>query len=553
MNNNNNNNFNNTSQENYNNQMPIQQENVSAVETLEVQNVNPPKKKNVALSIFNGFLYIFICAFKGLKFVLIDLWVLIWNLLTQSSGKSVKGKEQNDSEFYARTRSTVKVKTREYKYSKSYLAKLEKMKAALNLDLQNAGATRSKVANVYQFTVRDPNNGGKIFKDTMGGFSKLDINSYLVNEGYEVFDIKTSSTINFLYQDSGFLSRAISVKDLVFWLTQLSTYIKAGITLSESVKILALQLKKKKRQQKIMQRLSYELSLGESFSKALEKQGNYFPPLLINMIKAAEASGTLQETLEEMAKYYTEVNNTRKDMIGALTYPVIIMVFAISVVTFIIIYVVPQFTSIYATSGIPITGLTKIIIDLSDFLSKNLIIIIVIIVLVMIIVYLAYKFSKEVRMGFQKLFMKIPVVKDVIIFKELNIFAKTFASLLRNNVFITESMEILSKITSNEIYKGIMYQTINNIVVGEKISDAFKDHWAVPDVAYYMIVTGESTGQLADMMQKVSDYYQHEHKTIVESLKSFIEPVMIVFLAVMVAMIILAVIVPMFQMYDSIL
>ena len=144
------------------------------------------------------------------------------------------------------------------------------------------------------------------------------------------------------------------------------------------------------------------------------------------------------------------------------------------------------------------------------------------------------------------------MIKDIIIYNELTIFSKTFASLLRNNVFITDSMDILSKITNNEIYKAILYKTINNIVKGEKISEAFKDHWAVPDVAYYMIVTGESTGDLAEMMQKVSDYYQLLHKNLINNLKAFIEPIMIAFLAVVVGGIIIAVIVPMFDMYSQI-
>ena len=148
--------------------------------------------------------------------------------------------------------------------------------------------------------------------------------------------------------------------------------------------------------------------------------------------------------------------------------------------------------------------------------------------------------------------MHVPLVKDIIIYNELTIFSKTFASLLRNNVFITDSMDILSKITNNEIYKAILYKTINNIVKGEKISEAFKDHWAVPDVAYYMIVTGESTGDLAEMMQKVSDYYQLLHKNLINNLKAFIEPIMIAFLAVVVGGIIIAVIVPMFDMYSQI-
>ena len=113
-------------------------------------------------------------------------------------------------------------------------------------------------------------------------------------------------------------------------------------------------------------------------------------------------------------------------------------------------------------------------------------------------------------------------------------------------------MDILSRITNNEIYKSILYKTVQNIVKGDKISDAFKDHWAIPDVAYYMIVTGESTGELAEMMQKVSEYYQGLHKNTINSLKAFIEPVMIAVLAVVVGGIIIAVIMPMFGMYSQI-
>ena len=134
----------------------------------------------------------------------------------------------------------------------------------------------------------------------------------------------------------------------------------------------------------------------------------------------------------------------------------------------------------------------------------------------------------------------------------MTIFTKTFSSLLKNNVFITDSMEILSKITNNEIYKKIMFNTINNIAVGEKISASFKDNWAIPDVAYYMIVTGESTGELAEMMNKVSLYYQEEHKNVINSLKSLIEPIMIVFLAIIVGGVVMAVIIPMFSLYGQI-
>ena len=171
---------------------------------------------------------------------------------------------------------------------------------------------------------------------------------------------------------------------------------------------------------------------------------------------------------------------------------------------------------------------------------------------IIVTIIVLYKTVKAFKTTIQIFLMHIPVIKNVIIYNELTIFSKTFASLLRNNVFITDSMDILSRITNNEVYRAILYRTINNIIKGEKISEAFKDHWAIPDVAYYMIVTGESTGDLATMMQKVSDYYQLLHKNIINNLKSFIEPIMIAFLAVIVGLIIIAVIVPMFSLYDQI-
>lgn len=519
--------------------------------------IDSVKKTNSVLDFFKAWLYIFLYALKGLKFIVIDIWILLFHNLSFSFDKSyqrVKNDELKTSdELYEKTKKGSARKARQYHYSKATLAKYEKMKAELNQDLQASGATRSKVPNVYQYIVRDVNGNGKIITDTMSGFSKLDINSFLLNQGYEVYSIKTSSLINFMYKDSAILGRPMKMKDLIFWLTQLATYLRSGITLNEAVNILSEQMAKNKNAQKIFKSICYELSLGESFSNALSKQGNYFPPLLINMIRAAEATGTLQETLDDMVKYYTEVNSTRKEMKSALTYPAVITLFSVAVVTFIIIYVVPQFTKIYEQSNYEIKGMTAVIIALSNFLKHNLITVILAFVLAIVAVYFMYKNVKAFRTQVQIISMHIPVVKDIIIYKELNIFAKTFASLLRNNIFITDSIDILSRITNNEVYKAILFKTINNIVKGDKISEAFKDHWAVPQVAYFMIVTGESTGQLADMMQRVSDYYQEQHKNIVSALKSLIEPIMIVFLAFMVGIIILAVIVPMFQMYDEVM
>ena len=521
--------------------------------------VNTEMKKNnsiiqTLILPFYTILNIIVFALKGFKALFYDLWIIVFNSLSYrldriyQVAKDPSFNENDD--IYERTKKMKKKKV--YHYSDKTLANLEKKKAELLEDLQKAGATRSKEPHIYLFKVKDTRNG-RIFTGTMPGFSKLDINSFLLNEGYEVYSITTNSWLDMLYHKTSFFgNRRMNTKDLIFWLTQLATYLKAGLTLNDSIKILTSQIKGDSSRERAFQSISYELTLGEPFSVALEKQGDMFPALLINMIKAAEASGTLIETLEDMADYYTEVNTTKKEMISAMTYPAIITVFALGVVTFILIYVVPKFTKIYDNFGAEINGFTQFIIDASQFLKNNIVLILLIIFLIVLVIIIMYRSIKLFRTYFQVLLMHIPIVKNVIIYKELTIFSKTFASLLKNNVFITESVGILSKITNNEIYKAILYRTINNIIKGEKISEAFADHWAIPDVAYFMIVTGESTGRLAEMMQKVSEYYQEMHRSIVNNLKAFIEPIMISFLAVVVGGIIIAVIVPMFNIYSMI-
>ena len=403
---------------------------------------------------------------------------------------------------------------------------------------------------MYVYKAVTPNR--KIITGRLYGFSKLDINSFLLNEGNEPFSIENNQWIDLLYGQKSLFKSKFSNKDVIFFLTQLATYIKAGITLSEAMKIIMNQSTKDKSKIGIYQSIVYELTMGAAFSEAMEKQGNIFPPLLINMLKAAEATGELEETLEDMIDYYTEIETTRKDMVSAMTYPIIITLFALGVVGFILLYVIPQFSDIYTSMDVELTGLTLFLLNLSTFLKENALKILLMIIGVIVFLIFSYKKVKSFRRITQQILMHLPVIGNIIIYNEMTIFSKTFSSLLRNNVQITESIDILRKITNNEIYKEIMYKTVNNIASGDRISEAFKNHWAVPDVAYYMIVTGESTGQLAEMMGTVAHHFQEQHRSIISTLKSLIEPVMIVTLAGIVGLIVISILIPMFNMYDQI-
>lgn len=405
---------------------------------------------------------------------------------------------------------------------------------------------RLKTPILFKYKAKTPD--GKIVTGTMDALSRVDIHSFLTQEGYEVYEIyavKNSSNINIM-------SFKFKISKLIFCLSQLSAYLKAGIALADAVKLIENQTKSMK-ERRVWRAVYYDLSMGDNLSSALEKRGNAYPKLLINMIKTAEMTGNLPETLDDMIDYYTETETTRKQMISALMYPTIVVIFAIAVIVFMLIYIVPSFAGIFKDMGTDeIPAITTFLLNLSDFLGKYILQISIGVFSVLLIFTLLYKYYKPIRKALQIFAMKLPVIGNIIIYNEVTMFSKTFANLLNHNVFITDSIDVLSKITSNEVYKKLIHDTSVNLTKGESISASFKDHWAFPYIAYQMILTGEKTGRLGQMMEKVSQYYQEQHRTLVNRLKTLIEPILIVGLAVIVGGILLAIVVPMFSLYDQV-
>ncbi|MDD4036398.1 MAG: type II secretion system F family protein [Bacilli bacterium] len=418
----------------------------------------------------------------------------------------------------------------------------------LLIDFMEHNIERSDKKITYKFVAKDKDN--KIIKGYFDAFSKADVHSYLLTEQLEVYSIKTSGYIDFISRINYPKSYKIKLKDLTFILTQLSTYIKSGIPLVDAIKILTRQTKSGPKK-KIFDSVVYELVMGTSFSEALEKQGPAFPRLLVNMIKTAEMTGKLSDVLDDMAEYYDSVQKTRSQMLSAMLYPLMVLFMSTGVVIFVMIYVIPKFIDMFRNMETEIPLITRIVINTSDFLKSNFILLLIGIIVFIIIVRLLYSTVKAFRYIIQWIIMHIPVMGKIIIYNEVTMFAKTFGSLLTHNVFLTDSMEILTKITNNEIYKFLIFDTMTNLARGDKISDSFKDHWAFPTIAYEMLLTGERTGELGVMMNKVGEYYQEQHKLSINQIKSFIEPVMIMFLAGTVGTILLSIIIPMFQMYSE--
>lgn len=411
-----------------------------------------------------------------------------------------------------------------------------------------------KIRNIklkrFKYKVKDSN--GQIIESYFDAESQIDVQSFLLNKGYEIISISEDKLSTSLGLASMSSSKKMNAKELNFFLTQLSTYVKAGIPLVDSMEILSRQAKSKSVQM-LYRKIVFELNKGTSFSSCLEKQGKVFPKMLINMLKTSEMTGDLTGVLDDMASYYKQQDSNRKQIINAMTYPSVLFVFAMAVLTFIITYVVPSFTDMYASAGAELPKITQVIMNVSDFVIQNWYYIVLVIIVIVVILTLLYKASKSAKYMMQSFLMHIPVVSDIIKYNQLVTFTGTFSTLIKHDVFITDSMDILSRITENEVYKKIIDDAITNLSKGNGVSVAFKGHWAFPATAYEMLVTGEKTGKLGEMMEHVAAYYQEENTNLVARMKSLIEPIMIVMLAVIAGVILLAVVVPMFDIYSTII
>lgn len=450
-------------------------------------------------------------------------------------------KEGKPATFYEKLKAFYKKLT----INKKELLELEAKKSVLDEQFKDDKNNQSRFTSSIIFNYVAKNKNGEIEKGSIEALSRVDVHSFLVAEGYEVYDITAAKQ-----KGLEFIKFEMKKSKLIFYLSQLSAYLKSGISLAQAVKILSDQAKRKS-EKDAWKAVYYDLSMGDELSVALEKRNKVFPKLLINMIKTAEMTGNLPETLDDMVNYYTESETTRKQMKSAMTYPIIVTVFAMVVVTFILIWVVPQFVDIYDDLGSELPTITKIVISISDFLKNYLIYLLLGIIVLCIIYIFLFRNIKQFRKVFQEFFMHLPVIGNIIIYNEVTIFTKTFANLINHNVFITDSIDVLSKITDNEVYKKLIYDTAKNLTKGDSISKAFKDHWAFPNIAYQMLITGEKTGRLGPMMERVSAYYEEQHRNIITQMKALIEPVLIVSLAVIVGGILLAVIIPMYGMYEA--
>ena len=346
------------------------------------------------------------------------------------------------------------------------------------------------------------------------------------------------------------IGNPVKLQHLVIYLRQFATLLKAGVSVVESTKILAKQTDSKALKKALLD-IEAELREGVQLSEATAKHSKIFSSMYINMVKAGEASGNMDETLERLAEHYEKQHNTRQKVIAAISYPAVIAVLAILVVIFLLVSIVPTFVGMFEDFGGELPAITKFVLGASEFMQAFWWLILLLLVGV-VAGLSAMKKNKQTKYYLDFAILRMPIFGKMMQKAVLARMTRTLSSLFSSSVPILQALSIVEKVVENEVVGRVVRESRDALEIGQSMTGPMKKHWAFPPLVTQMIAIGEETGSLDAMLGKVADFYEKEVETSTDQLKSLIEPIMIVILAALVGTIVTSIMIPMFDIFNHV-
>ncbi|MCQ9206017.1 MAG: type II secretion system F family protein [Omnitrophica bacterium] len=336
----------------------------------------------------------------------------------------------------------------------------------------------------------------------------------------------------------------VSTDELVIFSRQFTTLIEAGIPVVEGLGILEEQVENAYFKTAISEILK-DVKEGSSLSSALSKHKNIFPEIYLSMVEAAEVSGNLPEILDRVSVYLEKTNALKKKVASAMYYPIIIIVISVGITGFLMIKIVPTFKDMFGQLGAELPGPTQALIMVSDFLRR----IETMIAMIGVAVVGPFVFKKFVNTSkgkrlFHRTLLKLPVFGDLIKKIAIARFSRTFATLIRSGVSIVRCLEIVGKTAGNAIVEDAVAESKTAIQEGQPISTPLEGTGVFPPMVTKMIAVGEKSGKLEEMLSKIAQFYEEQTEAMVAGLASLIEPLIIVFLGVIVGGIVISLFLP---------
>ncbi|SDH92353.1 type II secretion system F family protein [Desulfosporosinus hippei] len=348
----------------------------------------------------------------------------------------------------------------------------------------------------------------------------------------------------------GELLKRVDMKDISLFCRQFSVILNAGIPIVEAIAILRDQVEKKKFRD-TLEDVHDQLQRGNLFSSTLLAHPKVFPDFMINMVEVGEASGTLDSIMISLAEYYEKENKLRRKIKSAMTYPMILLILMIGVVTLLMVKVLPTFANILQSMGGELPALTKILMGMSDFMVKNMVLIFAIVALGGIGLRVLSK-NDEFRFWWDSLKLRAPVIKTTVVKVITARFARSMGILLKSGIPIIRSFEIMNDLLGNRLVAHKFTECRDEVMEGKGISGSIKKMGVFPPMLIHMIEVGEATGQLDEMLTRTAGFFDEEVEEAIEKLTAMLEPAMIVIMAVVVGTVVMAMMLPMVSIMQTV-
>ncbi|NOX32709.1 MAG: type II secretion system F family protein [Deltaproteobacteria bacterium] len=353
-----------------------------------------------------------------------------------------------------------------------------------------------------------------------------------------------------LFENIKFLQPKVKESDVIIFSRQFSTMIDAGLPLLQCLDILQSQ-QENPTFKKNLKKIKESVESGETFADSLKKFPKVFNELFINMVAAGEAGGILDIILSRLSAYMEKMAKLKRQVKGAMTYPIITIVVAVIVISIILIFVIPVFSSMFADFGATLPGPTLLVIAMSRFVIGNIGYIIGGIITALFLIRRTYA-NKKGRIFMDDMFLRLPVIGILIRKVAVAKFTRTTSTMLSSGVSILEVLDIVAKTAGNKIIEFAIQDVKTGIAEGRSMADPLLESGVFPSMVCSMIAVGESTGALDTMMEKIADFYDDEVDQAVKNLTDMIEPFMLVFLGVVVGGLVISMYLPIFTMAGAI-
>ena len=399
---------------------------------------------------------------------------------------------------------------------------------------------------MYSYKARD--NNGRPIKGAMEAASKNELVEKLRKMGYMVtgiFEAPAGFKIGSVFESF----KSIKPDDMLMFYIQLSNMINAGITILMSLSTLSRQVENKLLRETI-ESVARQIEGGSTLSDALAVHGKVFPKLFVNMVKAGEASGSLDTVLMRYAKFYENQEETKEKVKGALFYPMILFSFGTAVMLFIVTFVIPQFAQIYIKAGVRLP-IPTLIVYKAGFMIKNYWYWLFALLIALYVLAKLYSRTERGALFIDGLKLNLPMVGSL--YRKVSIarFTRTLATLLSSGVAILISLDITREVTGNKILENVITNVHRYVEKGEKLAEPLKVSGEFPPDVIQMISVGEESGGLDAMLEKIADFYEMTVSYAIKKLTTIIEPLFLMVMGVMVGVIMASMLLPIFDMVKT--